>query len=72
MEVHDWDKILSGLSQLINRLSLSVIVAALVIGLAILITTIASGTPLHNLITIGFLGIIVFGIWLLVSILRGR
>ena len=47
-------------------------VAAMVIGLAILIATTAAGSPIHTLIAFGLGGVTIFGIWLLISILRGN
>ncbi len=66
------EQMLSGFSRLINRLSLSVIVAAMVIGLTILIATTSNGSLLHTLIGFSFLGVVIFGIWLLISIMRGK
>jgi len=72
VELFDADRLLSGLGRLSNRLSLSVIIAALVIGLAILIATTAKGSPIQILIWICFLGVVILGIWLIISIFRGR
>ena len=66
------DNLLNGLRCLVNRLSLSVIIAALVIGLAILLATTSNGSPLQILITAGFTGVVVLGIWLKVSIFREK
>jgi len=72
VELRDWGKMLSGMGQLINRLSLSVIIAALLIGLSILIPTTTSGSPIRSLISLGFVAVVIFSIWLLISFLRAR
>ena len=71
-QLRDLEKMVSELGRLINRLSLSIIVAALVVGLSVLIATAANGSPLKILIAIGFLGVLVLSIWLIVSMVRGR
>jgi magnesium-transporting ATPase (P-type) len=72
MQLRDSEKMMSELGRLINRISLSMIVAALVIALAVLIATTANGSPLKILIAVGFLGVVVLSIWLIVSMVRGR
>ncbi len=72
VELSNADRLMCGLGHLVNRLSLSVIIAALVIGLSILIATTSSGSPIQILITAGFIGVVILGIWFIISILQGR
>jgi ubiquinone biosynthesis protein len=67
----DKDILLGGLSRLVNRLSLSIVIAGLVVSLAILITVTATGSPVQVLIVAGFIATLGLSIWLLISILRG-
>jgi hypothetical protein len=59
-----------GLSQLVNRLSLSIVIAILGVSLAILIAVTTAGSPLQVLVVVGFVAILGLGFWLLISILR--
>jgi hypothetical protein len=72
VELFDADTWMSGLGRLVNRLSLSVIIAALVIGLSILIATTSYGSPIQILITAGFIGVMMLSIWLMISIFQGK
>jgi ubiquinone biosynthesis protein len=72
MEMRGLDDLLRTLDQVSNRLSFSVIIAALIIGSALLL---AFGTPplVYGISLIGMLGFCaaaVLGIWLLIAILR--
>jgi hypothetical protein len=67
----DKDVILGGLNRLVNRLSLSIVIAGLVVGLAILIAVTAAGSPLQSLVMVGLVATFGLGFWLLISILRG-
>jgi len=67
----DKDILLSGLNRLVNRLSLSIVIAGLVISLSILIALTSTGSPLQTLIVVGLIATAGLGIWLLVSILKG-
>ncbi|MDI6742017.1 MAG: AarF/ABC1/UbiB kinase family protein [Smithella sp.] len=72
MEMRGLDNLLRTLDQVSNRLSFSVIIAALIIGSALLL---AFGTPplVYGISLIGMLGFCaaaVLGIWLLIAILR--
>jgi len=60
-----------GLSRLVNRLSLSIVIADMVVNLAILISVTAAGSPLQILVVAGFIATLGLSIWLLISILRG-
>ena len=65
------DVLLGVLNRLVNRLSLSIVIAGMVVSLAILIAVTRAGSPLQSLVSAGFLATIGLGIWLLISILRG-
>jgi ubiquinone biosynthesis protein len=71
LSLKDTDRILRGLDRLATRLALSVLIAALIIGLAILVPIAAAGT-LGWLVVAGFIGAVGLGIWLLILILRAR
>jgi ubiquinone biosynthesis protein len=72
VELFDADKLTSGLGHLVNRLSLSIIIAAMVIGLAILIATTSKESPIQLLIVSSFVAVLILGFWLMISIFRGR
>lgn len=72
VELANADTLLSGLGRLVNHLSLSMIIAAMVIALSILIANTANGSPIQMLITAGFIGVVILGIWLMISIFRGK
>jgi len=67
----DKDVLLGVLNRLVNRLSLSIVIAGMVISLAILIAVTRAGSPLQSLVSAGFIATIGLGIWLIISILRG-
>jgi ubiquinone biosynthesis protein len=67
----DSGRLSDGLSKLVNRLSLSIVIAGLVVSLAILISVTTSGSPLQTLVVVGFVATLGLGLWLLISILRG-
>ena len=67
----DKDVLLGVLNRLVNRLSLSIVIAGMVVSLAILIAVTRAGSPLQSLVSAGFIATIGLGIWLLISILRG-
>ncbi len=66
----DADHIMTGLDRLTTRLALSVLAAALIIGLAMLIPTTAAGSLAQWVVVLGFVGAFGLGVWLLISILR--
>ncbi len=70
-ELKDMGRMLNELGRLVNRLSLSIVIAGLVVSLAILIAVTAAGSPLQILIVGGFIATVSLGIWLVVSMLRG-
>ncbi len=70
-ELKDMGRMLNELGRLVNRLSLSIVIAGLVVSLAILIAVTAAGSPLQILIVAGFIATAGLGVWLLISMLRG-
>jgi len=62
---------MSRLSHLFTQLSLSVLIAALIIGLAMLLPLVASSALAQTLVGLGIGLTISFGLWLVLSILRG-
>jgi ubiquinone biosynthesis protein len=71
-ELHGFDRMLSTHDQISNRISFSIIIAALIIGSALIV--ISKTPPLFYGISligiIGFLAAAVMGVWLLVAILK--
>ena len=67
------DQALARLDRLANRISLSLLLAALIVGLALLIPAFRlaeRGGLIAGVIVAGFLGVSLLGIWLILSILR--
>ncbi len=69
MEIKDTDRILSRLDRMATRLSLSVLVAAYIIGLPQLLPLTAPGSLPRWLIMMGLIPVIVAGLWLVISLL---
>ena len=71
-EIQGFDRMLSTHDQISNRISFSIIIAALIVGSALIV--ISKTPPLFYGISligiIGFLAAAVMGIWLLVAILK--
>jgi ubiquinone biosynthesis protein len=63
---------LARLDGIANRLSLSILTAALIMGLALVVPAFGGEGWMQALVIIGFAGVIVFGIWLLITFLRTR
>ena len=70
MEIKDTNRMLSRLDQLATRLSLSVLVAAFIIGMPMLIPLTAPGSLPRWLIMMALIPVIVAGFWLAISLLR--
>ncbi|PKO22586.1 MAG: hypothetical protein CVU38_08645 [Chloroflexi bacterium HGW-Chloroflexi-1] len=71
IRLQDADSIMSRLDRLATRLALSVLVAALIVSLALLIPLTTAGGPLQLPVATGFIVATGLGVWLLISILRG-
>jgi ubiquinone biosynthesis protein len=70
VEVHDTDRILGRIDRLVTRLALSILVAAFVVGLPILLQLTTPGSLPRWLILISFIPIIGTGLWLAISLLN--
>jgi ubiquinone biosynthesis protein len=70
MEINDIDRILGRIDRLATRLALSVLVAAFVIGLPILLQLTTPGSLPRWLVLVGLIPIIGAGIWLAASLLN--
>ena len=68
----DADRIMHGLDRLTTRLALSVLAAALIIGLAMLIPSTTAGSLIQWVVILGFLGAAGLGVWLLISIIKAE
>jgi ubiquinone biosynthesis protein len=68
MEIKDIDRILSRIDRLVTRLSLSLLVAAFVLGLPLLIPLTTPGSLPRWLLLVGMVPIIGSGLWLAVSL----
>lgn len=72
ISLKDADRIMTGLDRLTTRLALSVLAAALIIGLAMLIPSTTADSLIQWMAVIGFLGAIGLGVWLLISIIKAE
>jgi len=70
MEIKDTDRILSRMDRLVTRLALSILVAAFVIGLPLLLQLTTPGSLPRSLILMSLIPIIGTGIWLAFSLLN--
>jgi ubiquinone biosynthesis protein len=70
MEIKDTDRILGRMDRLVTRLALSILVAAFVIGLPILLQLTTPGSLPRWLILISLIPIIGAGLWLAISLLN--
>ena len=70
MEINDTDKILAKLDKLVTRLSLSLLVAAFVVGLPLLIPLTTPDSLPRWLLLLGMIPIVGAGIWLGLSLLN--
>lgn len=57
--------------RLVTRLSISILISAFVLGLAFLVPVSSGNTVLQVLMVMGFLAVLILGIWFALSILRG-
>ncbi|HMN15621.1 MAG TPA: AarF/ABC1/UbiB kinase family protein, partial [Bellilinea sp.] len=72
LRIDDIDKIINRFDRLFTRLSLSVLVGALIIGLAFLVSRTSPNIWGQRMIIGGFVAIISLGIWLIISLFRSR
>jgi ubiquinone biosynthesis protein len=67
----DTDSLMQQLDRLVTRLALTLLLAALTIGLALLLSFTSAGSLLQAPVTVGFAMTIALTAWLFISILRG-
>lgn len=72
MSVRETERLIGSLDRLVTRLTLSVLIGSLIIGLALLTSVTVPGTFAWVLVVLGFLGAAALGLWLFLSILRAR
>ena len=71
VRLKDWDLIMCRLDRQTTRLALSILVSALILGVAMLMRADTSGGLMQLLMGGGFLMALGLGVWLMISILRG-
>lgn len=72
LNIKDTDRIMGRLDQLATRLALSILVGALIIGLAFLIPVTSPVGWVRWISVSGFIAMVSMGIWLYISLLRSR
>lgn len=72
IHLDDTDRIINRLDRLITRLSLSILVGALIVGLAFLVSSTSPNSWVQWTIIGGLVAIISLGIWLFISLFRSR
>ncbi len=70
VNIKDTDRIMGRLDRLTTRLALSVLVAAFIIGLAVMVPLTAPGSLVQWLALAGVISAIGSGLWLLVSLFK--
>jgi ubiquinone biosynthesis protein len=68
----DADRVMGVLDRLTTRMALSVLAAALILGLAMLIPSTTAGSLIQWMVVMGFLGAAGLGVWLLISIIKAQ
>jgi ubiquinone biosynthesis protein len=71
-QLHDSDKIVNRLDKLVTRLAISILVGALIIGLAFLVPGTSPNSWLQWMVIGGLVTVIILGIGLFVSLFRSR
>lgn len=70
--VNDIDNILKSTDRMVTRVSLSMIVASLILGIAFLIPQFTSGSFGQIILIIAFISVVIFGLWFLFTLIRRR
>lgn len=65
------EETLHRVDRMMTRLSLSLLISSLIIGLAFLLPVASGNNIVLALVAMGFLSVLALGVWLLISILRG-
>jgi len=69
LRIKDADQLIGGLNRLATLLALSLLAAALIISLAMLVPIAAAGAA-RWLVVVGYMSAVIIGVWLLISIIR--
>lgn len=72
LSLKDTDRMTNKMDKLITRLSLSILIGSLIIGLSTLVPIISSNQWIHWIIIGGLVSVICFGIWFIISFFRSR
>ena len=72
IHLDDTDRIMNKLDRLITRLSLSILVGSLIVGLAFLVPSASPNSWVQWMVIGGLVAIINLGIWLFISLFRSR
>jgi ubiquinone biosynthesis protein len=72
IHLDDTDRIVNRLDRLITRLSLSILVGALIVGLAFLVPTASPNSWVQWMVIGGLVAVLILGIWLFISLFRSK
>jgi ubiquinone biosynthesis protein len=64
------DRVLNQFDRLVTRLALSIMLAAIIIGMAMLTPLFSNGSLVQWLLLLGFISIFILGVWFLISLFR--
>jgi hypothetical protein len=72
LTIKDTDRLVNQLDRVFTRLSLSVMISAIIIGIAMLTPLFANGRLVQWLLLLGFIIAFILAVWFLISMLRSR
>jgi ubiquinone biosynthesis protein len=72
LTIKDLNRILSEFDRLVTRLAISLMLSAIIIGMAMLTPLFSNGSLVQWLILLGFVSIFVLGVWFLISLIRSK
>ena len=72
LTIKDTDRLVNQLDRVFTRLSLSVMISAIIIGMAMLTPLFANGSLVQWLLLLGFIIAFILAVWFLISMLRSR
>jgi len=72
LTIKDTDRLVNQLDRVFTRLSLSVMISAIIIGMAMLTPLFANGSLVQWLLLLGFIIAFILSVWFLISMLRSR
>ena len=70
LTIKDLNQILNQTDRLVTRLSISIMISAIIIGMAMLTPLFANGSLVQWLLLLGFIFAFILGVWFLISMLR--